>query len=327
MNSITFTCEVVTPMFLAGADGKTPELRPPSIKGAMRFWWRALHGDMAIEKLKEKENKIFGGGGDNASRSKINIRISHFEIKKKSRLPVKRISMPLPKQEDKDGSIAGVDLFKYLSYGAERREYIDVGFKFEVIFTYRDDRISIIGDIVNPFYALSFFGGLGAKSRNGFGSFKINECSNKNIQLIVRPEEFIKSLPSESLSNSACNYTAFSKAYKLLKTEKPQGSWESCLAVIGGAYAIEKRKLDNAHHYNKRAYIAAPIMQSKVHWHKERHAKQYFLSITNSNGAYTGWILFLPYLHRYNTNTDSYHTATDMLNNGLLHHELSLVTI
>ncbi len=43
MRSITFECETITPMFLARADGKTPELRPPSIKGLMRFWWRAMN--------------------------------------------------------------------------------------------------------------------------------------------------------------------------------------------------------------------------------------------------------------------------------------------
>ncbi len=43
MRSITFECETITPMFLACADGKTPELRPPSIKGLMRFWWRAMN--------------------------------------------------------------------------------------------------------------------------------------------------------------------------------------------------------------------------------------------------------------------------------------------
>ncbi len=41
MKSIKFTLETITPLFLAGADGQTPELRPPSIKGMMRFWWRA----------------------------------------------------------------------------------------------------------------------------------------------------------------------------------------------------------------------------------------------------------------------------------------------
>jgi len=38
MKQITFECETVTPMFLAGADGKTPELRAPSIKEALRFY-------------------------------------------------------------------------------------------------------------------------------------------------------------------------------------------------------------------------------------------------------------------------------------------------
>lgn len=35
MNTITFKCETVTPMFMAGADGKEPELRAPSIKGVL----------------------------------------------------------------------------------------------------------------------------------------------------------------------------------------------------------------------------------------------------------------------------------------------------
>lgn len=74
MEHITFTCRVITPMFLAGADGSTPELRAPSIKGAMRFWWRALHGHLPLKELKEREAAIFGGSGDKVSRSKITIR-------------------------------------------------------------------------------------------------------------------------------------------------------------------------------------------------------------------------------------------------------------
>jgi CRISPR-associated protein Cmr1 len=31
METITFTCKIITPMFLAGADGQTPELRAASI--------------------------------------------------------------------------------------------------------------------------------------------------------------------------------------------------------------------------------------------------------------------------------------------------------
>lgn len=71
-----FTCEVITPMFLAGADGSTPELRPASIKGAMRFWWRAMNGGLVrkdeqgrwdYSELKKRESEIFGGTSQRSS--------------------------------------------------------------------------------------------------------------------------------------------------------------------------------------------------------------------------------------------------------------------
>jgi CRISPR type III-B/RAMP module RAMP protein Cmr1 len=38
------TLETVTPMFMAGIDPNTPELRPPSILGPLRYWLRAAVG-------------------------------------------------------------------------------------------------------------------------------------------------------------------------------------------------------------------------------------------------------------------------------------------
>ena len=61
MQTITFTCETITPMFLNGADGTTPELRAPSIKGALRFWWRAMNGHLTIRELQKREVELFGG--------------------------------------------------------------------------------------------------------------------------------------------------------------------------------------------------------------------------------------------------------------------------
>ena len=78
METITFRCKIITPMFLAGADGRTPELRAPSIKGALRFWWRAVHGHLSLDKLRKQEMEIFGGTGpgDNGGRrSRLIIRI------------------------------------------------------------------------------------------------------------------------------------------------------------------------------------------------------------------------------------------------------------
>lgn len=77
MESITFTCETITPMLMHGADGSSAELRPASIKGILRFWWRAIHGDLSLEELHEKEGKIFGSTD---KRSSFSIKIKHHEF-------------------------------------------------------------------------------------------------------------------------------------------------------------------------------------------------------------------------------------------------------
>ncbi|MCX7840755.1 MAG: type III-B CRISPR module RAMP protein Cmr1, partial [Anaerolineae bacterium] len=41
----TLELQTVTPLFLAGATARgAPELRAPSVRGEMRYWWRAALG-------------------------------------------------------------------------------------------------------------------------------------------------------------------------------------------------------------------------------------------------------------------------------------------
>ena len=46
MQEVTFDVQTVTPLFLAGADQATAELRAPSFRGEMRYWLRALVGGL-----------------------------------------------------------------------------------------------------------------------------------------------------------------------------------------------------------------------------------------------------------------------------------------
>ena len=81
MKTITFNCEIITPMFLGGADGKNVELRASSLKGSLRFWWRAMHGNLSIQELYQKECEMFGCGGENATKSSVSIRIKGKPIR------------------------------------------------------------------------------------------------------------------------------------------------------------------------------------------------------------------------------------------------------
>jgi len=76
MGNVVFECETITPLFMYGADGTTPELRPASIKGLMRFWWRAVNGDLSLKELKKQEDEIFGS---TEKKSSFSIKMKRYQ--------------------------------------------------------------------------------------------------------------------------------------------------------------------------------------------------------------------------------------------------------
>jgi len=57
------TVELITPAFLAGADQEADdcELRPATLRGLLRWWWRAMHaGFVDVDQLRRMETTIWG---------------------------------------------------------------------------------------------------------------------------------------------------------------------------------------------------------------------------------------------------------------------------
>ena len=82
MHTITATFEVVTPMFLGGADNKTTtELRAASIKGQLRFWWRALAWGrlQSLPKIREEEARIFGSSDKDVGQAGFSLQAKWLE--------------------------------------------------------------------------------------------------------------------------------------------------------------------------------------------------------------------------------------------------------
>jgi CRISPR-associated protein Cmr1 len=62
LRSIDLDLEAVTPLWIGGAD-RQPELRPPSVRGCMRYWWRALAGGLlgdSLQDIFEADSAVFG---------------------------------------------------------------------------------------------------------------------------------------------------------------------------------------------------------------------------------------------------------------------------
>ena len=69
---MTFDLTFITAAFCRGAYS-TPEIRPPSIRGQIHWWFRALGG------LYHDEKTIFGGVNQGAEASKVVVRVSNIK--------------------------------------------------------------------------------------------------------------------------------------------------------------------------------------------------------------------------------------------------------
>lgn len=176
--------ELLTPMYLGGAM-KQPEFRIPSIKGLLRFWLRAIDPN-----YREWEPKVFGDAGDHG--------VSPFILRLAS--PYKRIRIcHIMKQPEgsnspkclKRGVVPGL---KYLAFpmgmGGGERDAISPRQRFRMeTLSRRKKGAGITGRYSMAWWALTTIGGIGSRSRRGFGSVRVVDVdSSWKVMNIVRAQ-------------------------------------------------------------------------------------------------------------------------------------------
>lgn len=308
LKKITFEIETITPMFLAGAEQDKAELRAASIKGLLRFWWRALQAESDMNKLRQKESEIFGsadekkGGG-----SSFSIRvIPNGDLKPtKNKFPFnQQYQVPV------EGKTFNINILEYLAYGTYEyvkkqgnvfiREYYPEKSKFNIILSFTDDRRA--NDVLKSFYVWALFGGIGSRSRNGFGSFNIlnkekafedikdsisvhNPYEKENVGKLVKKRNIV-------------SYSSFTQGIKLFKAKNTFNSGLDALADVGKTYRSGRNGLEKRHSFDRRQYIGAPIVEKKVpKSFLDRHAKPYFIKVAKESTQYCSYILYLPSLY------------------------------
>jgi CRISPR-associated protein Cmr1 len=171
-------------MFLAGADGSTPELRAPSIKGALRFWWRAMNGHLSLDELKKQEAAIFG---DTKKRSNVILRIVNFTKKRE-----KNISLT---PHHRQGYCNRNNDNCYFKNNQCAKSYTKQGlfFNFELKINF-DENVITQQELEKLLKVTFLLGGFGKRSRRGFGSVKIETINKKEIvcQSLEKMNIFVK---------------------------------------------------------------------------------------------------------------------------------------
>ena len=171
MNGLKFKLQVITPLFLSGADQQGAELRPPSIRGALRFWFRAMMGGVVggdVEKVRKLEEGVWGTT-DVASHLRVRICDQQLHIFDPTR----------EKDYEKDRKGLIYLSFPYLEYEKEtksqrwNRPYIKPGSSFTVSIGLASDNV-LSAIVEGTVWLLAHFGGLGARTRRGFGSLRVH---------------------------------------------------------------------------------------------------------------------------------------------------------
>lgn len=155
--TMTVTLETVTPLFLGGANPRgSPELRAPSIRGALRYWVRAVLGgvigDTDQKGLHTLERAVFGSTDCG---SPITIRLHELE----SNPLAAKTEFVLPHKQ------AG----RRKAFSAEQRLLL-------VLQQVRSNNESVWKMACIAISLVTTFGGIGLRSRRGYGTLRVESA-------------------------------------------------------------------------------------------------------------------------------------------------------
>ena len=157
--------EVITPLFLSGAKQQEVELRPTSIRGMLRYWYRALLGGIGItdiKKLKELESKLWGKEDRGSA---VGIKVKNFKFAGDG-----------PKEILELGLGSRNPGLTYLLFSAKmnKRPYADVGSTFCIeLFSHKNEADTFLSLATSAFWCWVYLGGLGTRSRRGGGDLRV----------------------------------------------------------------------------------------------------------------------------------------------------------
>ena len=159
----SYTCKLVTPMFGGGVkagevDTEMP-IRASEIRGQLRFWWRiACCPFCSSQEMFKRENEIWGGiGSETPTASKVHVRVCKADDSEVKLTHSSCEKHPAIKYAFGPAAQNGAD-------------WLEDGYKFSLQLRY-PEKISEEIDLALRWWAS--FGGLGARTRRGFGAIEI----------------------------------------------------------------------------------------------------------------------------------------------------------
>jgi CRISPR-associated protein Cmr1 len=193
-----FSLEVISPMFLNGADTQQPEMRAASVRGQLRYWLRAIAGSETddTKRVWERESAVFGSTGQGSA---VTVRLfpqGTLNISKSDMLPHK------------------------LNERERSRQYaIQPGNRASLELITRPG-VVMPDDALTVLKIWSLLGGLGKRSRRMFGAFSL---IGEQMPKYDSPQELAEHI-KRILTDAGCN-SSTNRQIPKFPTLHPQHSW------------------------------------------------------------------------------------------------------
>ncbi len=202
-----YAVRFTTPAFLGDAD-QNGYWRTPPFKALLREWWRiAAAKDYGYDhrRLREAEGRLFGNAwlNDEFQRSKIMLRLDRWESGKLNQWPVPDPTVTHREVTNHAGNPRPVGSHLYLGYGplvfrqGNTALKANAAIQADEINTLRIACPKAAADLIQrTLQLMDWFGALGGRSRNGWGSLELTgeggaaeafQSNHRWLQAIARP--------------------------------------------------------------------------------------------------------------------------------------------
>jgi len=301
MNTLTAIYHVVTPMFLGGAEPHgPPDLRATSVKGLIRFWWRAVtwaqvwpaqqNDRDALKALRQREDSLFGS--TRSGQSKVLLSIEWIGD------PAKVTSDWPPNRPPVGSTYLGYGITENRSDGQakpHKKSFLEGERNFRVIVRWH--RLLSSDDSENlrtALMVLGLLGGLGSRSRRGFGSIALTSIDGKDC-LYSSVDDYEQSLRRliSRFSESSISHpplTAFCNQSRVSVSREHAGSAREAHRQLGEAYR-NHRGQPSALRGRRKIAFGLPLQKiDEAH----RRASPLFLHVHPVADRFVSVALFLP---------------------------------
>lgn len=176
--------KLITPLFGGGVEPQQPDpitvVRATSIRGQLRFWWRATRGGAyaTIKELKDAEDKLWGAASSDGSGgpSKVEVSIHPLDDKHQGTpfraTNLKGQPVPIGKPES---------VHSYVAFPLRDKPELPVltDIQFTLMIAFPTDYAL---DIEATLWAWESFGGIGARTRRGFGAIQLLKITIDHVE-------------------------------------------------------------------------------------------------------------------------------------------------